>query len=352
MSWLYFRSFLMFYTLGLLLGCGSSTSNEADISNEVERLETSLRLVADVEKYSFLGTWGYNRQVWFVGGTGDSPTNSKGVIARFSDGVIKQEDTPAGPLLWWVYGFDTDAVWAVGERGRILRRRDGRWSLEFEFEDDKAILYGIWGASPTDLWAVGGSVRRNGPKGLVLRSKGDGKWNRVEDSTFPADLNLYKVWGRAQDDVMLVGEGGVAIHWNGEMFARRDTGVSDILFTVHAQSDSPWLTVGGANEGRIFSLESGIWQAEGASKTPALNGVVVRSDGWAIAVGNRGSITLRSPDATWQAVTLADRMRIGGRTIHSVWTGTHHWLVGGDLTSMKRGIIITDEDAVDVESFD
>ena len=69
-------------------------------------------------------------------------------------------------------------------------------------------------------------------------------------------------------------------------------------------------------------------------------------------MGNRGSVNLRSPDGRWDRVSLADRMTVGGRTIHSVWTGGRHWLVGGDITTMKRGIILTDEPEVDVESLD
>ena len=210
----------------LHISCADSPSPIPNMDKEIQRLESSLRLVADIDNYALLGTWGHNGDVWFAGGTVDSGNTSTGIIARYRSGKITRANIPEGPLLWWVFGFDSSTIWSVGEGGRILRRTEERWIEEYNFEDDKAILYGIWGASPTDLWAVGGSVRRNGPKGLVLRSKGDGRWTRVKDPAFPEDLNLYKVWGKAKEDVMLVGEGGVAIHWNGREFKRQDTGVS------------------------------------------------------------------------------------------------------------------------------
>ena len=127
------------------------------MDKEIQRLESSLRLVADIDNYALLGTWGHNGDVWFAGGTVDSGNTSTGIIARYRSGKITRANIPEGPLLWWVFGFDSSTIWSVGEGGRILRRTEERWIEEYNFEDDKAILWdlgrrnrplGCWRLSP------------------------------------------------------------------------------------------------------------------------------------------------------------------------------------------------------------
>ena len=104
------------------------------------------------------------------GGDGDE---DGGRILHLEGNVIRAEETPRGPTLWWVAGADAEHLYAVGDAGRILRRHSGEWRAESSNLDDLSVLYGVWSASPTDVWAVGGSVRRGGPKAVVLRSNGE-----------------------------------------------------------------------------------------------------------------------------------------------------------------------------------
>ena len=275
---------------------------------------------------------------WFSGGT-TGPEG--GFILHLTDDLIRREITPPGPLLWWVTGIDSDHLWAVGEGGRIISRRDGSWRDESPDLSDKAILYGAWAATEDDVWAVGGSIRRDGPKGLVLRSTGDGMWRRIESPLFPTELNLYKVWGDGPNNVFLVGEGGVVIRWDGREFSRYDTGFSDLLFTVHGQSNGPVITVGGLSTAATFSLKDEGWSPEFPEGAPGLNGVFVRNDGMAIASGNRGAILVRGTDEHWHSVRGRHAAEIGGRTLHAVWSTMATWAVGGDLSSMTDGIILT-----------
>ncbi|MEE2787534.1 MAG: hypothetical protein VX589_09360 [Myxococcota bacterium] len=313
---------------------------------EAERLSRTLRIAYTTDDVALLGVWGHGDEGWAVGG------NAKmdgGVVLHFEGDAVRREIVPEGPLLWWVFGFDRTRLWAVGERGRILRRTASGWATEYEFEDEKAVLYGVWGHSPKDLWAVGGSVRRNGPKGLVLRSDGDGRWRRVNDPTFPTTFNLYKVWGRASDDVMLVGEDGVTIHWNGRKFSRLDLDVRDILFTVHTAKERPWYIVGGTSKGLAFAGDSPMVEPLNTDGLPALNGVTVHKDGSVLAVGGRGLIYLWDSMGDGHRIDIADRRALGAKTLHSIWSGESVWIVGGDLTALQGGIVLRNLESTDGE---
>ena len=67
-------------------------------------------------------------------------------------------------------------AWACGAQGRIFHFNGKEWTLEqVELPEDlldKSILWGIWG-NDEGVWAVGGSDRRGGPKGLLLERGSD-----------------------------------------------------------------------------------------------------------------------------------------------------------------------------------
>jgi len=285
----------------------------------------------------YLGVWGTGEaSVWFVGGGPEG-----GVVAHYDGQRIFHEETPPGAKLWWIHGLDTSQIWAVGEAGRILRRQDGEWHEEETGLDEKAVLWGVWAAGPNDVWAVGGSYRRGGPKALVLHSTGDGRWQRIIDDAFPTMFNFYKIWGDAPNNIHLVGEGGVAVHWDGTRFHRQDTGISDLLFTVHGRASGPRLAVGGVASGLAFSFEEGKWLREPLPVNLGLNGVYVRSNGTAIACGERGILLTRDVDGRWSKVAQEALNTVSHQTLHAVWGDAILWAVGGDFSRGTDGVILT-----------
>ncbi len=303
-------------------------------------LEAGLAAVDGLEP-ALLGVWGAAADaVWFAGGTAEP---EGGALYRFDGARVAPEPAPPGPLLWWVWGADAERVWACGEGGRVLRRGADGWVAEETGLDEKAVLWGLWGSGPDDLWAVGGSVRRGGPKGVVLRSAGDGVWTRVDDPALPAELNLYKAWGSGPDDVWLVGEGTVTVHWDGVGFTRADLGQRDLLFTVHGRAGGPVIAVGGVGSGLVYALGAGGWVAEDPAGVIGLNGVAVRPDGLALASGARGALVLRDLAGRWFRLRPQPDA-VGARTLHAVWHGPDDstWAVGGDLSAVADGVILTD----------
>ncbi|MEE2756292.1 MAG: hypothetical protein VYA30_06510 [Myxococcota bacterium] len=333
------RLLCLLFGLVTFCHCGGEESNRpkslADIFSE------TLEIRHEAPAHAFLGLWGTRGDVYVVGGTvGDAG----GVVLKNNGETFVPEAVPAGPLLWWIHGIDSDTIWAVGERGRIIRKGRNGWSDESIDLDEKLVLWGVWAASSTDIWAVGGSVRRGGPKGVVLRSSGNGQWRRIDDATFPSDLNFYKVWGRAANQVYIVGEGGVGLVYDGTEFRRLDTGVRDLLFTVHGQNidgQDDVYAVGGANMGMVFRSENAqTWTQESIPAVPGLNGVAVVSHNAVLAVGNRGVMLLRAGNSQWQRIANTQTNEVGLRTLHAVGKYGRVWSVGGDLTDMTNGIIM------------
>jgi hypothetical protein len=274
--------------------------------------------------------------VWFVGG-GQGP--GAGLLARYDGAAVRRVPAPAGGPLWWIWGADATRLWAVGEGGRVLSRRGDAWVAETTGLGADARLWGVWGSGPGDLWAVGGSVTFGGPKGLVLRSAGDGTWTRLEDPALPADANLFKVWGAGPDDVHLVGEAGVALHWDGAALRRAEVPFPDQLFTVHGRPGGPVLAVGGNATGRALRWEGGRWVDDAPPTSAPFNGVWVRDDGSAVVTGADGTILERSAAGAWSRVRVEG---LAAMTLHAVSAAGDLWAVGGDLGAGAPGVVVTD----------
>ena len=292
-----------------------------------------------------LSAWGPSpNELFFVGG---SPVTG-GFIGRLDGDRIVAEILPAGPALWWVWGADRDHVRAAGEGGRILRRTGSGWVAEETGLSARAQLWGGFSTSPDDHWAVGGAVRRGGEKGIVLRKQGGGPWTRVEDPAFPTESNLFKVWGAAPDDLHIVGEGGVALHWDGRTFRRVPTPDAELLFTVHGLPGGLILAVGGVTAGRVLRYENEAWVDDPLPAVPALNGVFVRSDGTALVSGTNGTLLLRATDGTYSSLSRAE---LQPYTLHAVFSGRDDWAVGGDLARGDVGVIATNRTPIPVDDF-
>ncbi len=328
----------------LVLGaCGAEPVAEppADAGAVDADAARRLRLVEGGPSALVLGVWADPAgRAWFAGGE----PGPWGRLLAYTDGdVVRRAEAPPGPGLWWVFGVDAERVWACGEEGRVLAGRGGRFVEEATGLGDDAVLWGLWGSGADDLWAVGGGRAADAPRGLLLRSSGDGRWSRVEDPSLPTDANLFKVWGSAADDVHIVGERGVALHWDGRALRRVDVPAPDLLFTVHGRRGGPVLAVGGAASGVAYAWREGAWRAEILpERTPGLNGVFVREDGTAVVSGASGALLRRDARGTWSTL---DPDRLAGRdTLHAVFDEGTLWAVGGDLLRLDHGLILTDRD--------
>lgn len=278
---------------------------------------------------ALLSVWGTSStDVWAVGGDaldGTGPT----VIHFDGESWSRVPTGDAQGNLWWVFGFEDGPIYMGGEGGVIYRYEAGQYTKMDTPGTDT--VFGIWGATPSDVWAVGGASTSTG--GFAWRLDGD-SW--IAEPTLPADVaadaSVWKVYGTSTSDAWLVGSNGVALHWDGTALTSGQTGVGSSLFTVHA-SEGLYTAVGGAATGLIVEYQDGEWRnVTPDPPPPGLSGVVLGADGFGVAVGSFGAVYSRSQAGGWAEEDLGFNL---GLTLHGAWIDDAGgvWAVGGQVYS-------------------
>ncbi|PRQ01090.1 hypothetical protein ENSA5_27720 [Enhygromyxa salina] len=287
---------------------------------------------------ALLSVWGTSsRDVWAVGGDaldGTGPT----VIHFDGESWSRVPTGESQGNLWWVFGFDEGPVYMGGEGGVILRYEDGDYTLMDT--PGTETVFGIWGATPDDVWAVGGASDASG--GFAWRLSGDA-W--IPEPSLPAEVTadsaVWKVFGTTANDAHLVGSNGVALHWDGASLQYEDTGVGSSLFTVHAKQGR-YAAVGGGATGIILEYEGDAWtNVTPTPPPPGLSGVVLGDDGLGVAVGAFGAVFTRSDAGGWAEEDLGFNL---AHTLHAAWIDDEGcmWAVGGQVYSppFDEGVMI------------
>ena len=314
-----------------------------------------------------------------------SYTKESDQTGALNSGTLQLEYEGLGGVLWWVWGSRLGQVWAAGEQGTLLSTQSSQtpstWSHETVIlEDDlkdKLVIWGIWGTeisstegdSLTQVWAVGGSVRRGGPKGVLLKRNPQGEWHRIQNDFLPIEAtndplqggNLYKIWGDGQE-LWIVGEGSLTLRANLQI---NENGVelvnwekttieseqAELLFTIAGpfNEDIPndklaWL-VGGYARGKAWYWQDQSWRGLTLPQVPSLNGVALNQE-MVLASGNQGLLMAWPHDISSDQSDRIHQQWVRGAenmTLHSIWPSSkgEFWIVGGDLSTMQSGVIIT-----------
>jgi hypothetical protein len=121
----------------------------------------------------------------------------------------------------------------------------------------KQTVYGVWGKSAEDFYAVGSAAGRDG---FIWHYHG----GTFDKEVIPLDVprmadgevpGFFKVWG-AGDDVWVVGGGGTILHRKGSTrFSVVPSGTKDTLFTVNG-TGKHLLAVGGSSNGVLLELDA------------------------------------------------------------------------------------------------
>jgi len=275
---------------------------------------------------------------------GADPNDGRGPFIIHYDGTgWRRLDSGASGALWWISVTPIDgSFYMAGDGGLILQYTPSNGMFTRPTTPDTSQLFGIWGPSATNLWAVGGDAERHG----VLWHFEAGQWSVVDLSAVLVGddpSTLYKVWGTSGTDVYAVGETGVILHYNGSSWSRIDDPTINTLtlFTVHG-SGSFLDTVGGffLNGVILEHQPNGSFTKRTPSGTPQLNGIFVPPNGNAVAVGNGLSVAARSGSG-WTLVNDGEA-ETQGRDFHATWIDADDgiWAVGGDLSiSLADGVL-------------
>lgn len=139
-----------------------------------------------------------------------------------------------GPQGNWLNGFwgaSVSNVWAVGFAGTLLHNDGFGWTQPQRVTDKN--LRGIWGSAANDIWAVGDG-------GLLLRYSGT-SWSEVPGVT---QQDLYAVWGAAANDIWAVGDKGTILHYDGSRWTVEQSSTSALLRKVKGSGASNVWIVG------------------------------------------------------------------------------------------------------------
>lgn len=242
-----------------------------------------LSLSLDTSRGAIFSVWGDGPEnIVAVGG---QPT--AGLQLRYQGGAWVEEPLPPmTPRLSWVAGIE-GRLYAAGYFGALLRREDEGWASEVSGVDEP--LWGVWGASEAEVWAVGGGAP---PAPPVLLRRTAGAWQRVDVAAISGDGHaLYKIWGRAADDIYAVGARGLVLHYDGVEWRREESGTSVTLIGVFGDPNGEDVVVaGGRSSGVVLRRSGGLWQVRGLPEEDGLDGAWIDEDGVATVVGRRGFI--------------------------------------------------------------
>jgi hypothetical protein len=174
-----------------------------------------------------------------------------------------------------VWGASSTDIFAVGNAGTVLHY-DGRvWGL---MKSATSVdLWGVWGSSGVDVYAVGN-------RGTLSRYDGQAWTNLASDNT----VDLRWVWGSSSTDVFAVGSRGTVKHFDGRSWSTQTSGVSTDLNAVWGAAGSSVYAAGKA--GAILRYDGRAWSAMGSGTTVDLNGVWGSADASIYAVGRAGTI--------------------------------------------------------------
>jgi len=280
---------------------------------------------------ALLSIWGTSENdVWSVGGDagdGDGPT-----VMHWDGSAWDTLDAQSEGDLWWVFGFDGGPVYMGGAIGRILRY-DGAFE-EMTTPVATPAVFGIWGCSPDDVWAVGGNIG-GGTGGFAWHLEG-GEW--VDHPLPEGEVRpVWKVVGKSCSDVRFIGEGGLSFSWDGSGFQPETTGVGESLFTDAVDGDR-YVAVGGI-AGIILEDDGGGWQDVSPGGAPGFIGVCP-GDGKVFASGQFGALYTRNDDGTW----VEDEAPPTQESLHACWVDPSGglWAVGGQVLAfpLVRGVMV------------
>ncbi len=302
----------------------SNTSELCLVAESLPEAHLSVRALADDD-------------VWLVGSEALETEDGPSAVAwDGSEWTHLDTSDWSGAELWWVHPTQ-DRVTMVGTQGLILEYDRATETLEeIEGPDDSVTFFGVWGASADDVWAVGGTPGGGDPP-AIWRRDADG-WTEFVDPALgeggPGQL-YFKVHGSAADDVFIVGNFGIALHWDGSSLsatptdADLDTSTAPLL-TVNVGPEEV-VAVGGAGSALIlhYDRSTGEWRDRTPEFQAPLNGVCSGA-GEIKAVGMQGSVQTWDGQA-WQP--SVETLTFGDYHGCEVTEGGDVWAVGGQIAA-------------------
>ena len=270
---------------------------------------------------AILSFWGESTsEIFAVGGPVTRP--GQAFILRY-DGTQWEHMPLDAPTLWWVQGFGSDDVWAVGEQGLIVHFDGTEWTVVVDGTFDYT-LWGVWGASPDNIWTVGGTVTGGVPS--IIRHWDGSMWSDVPDVGLDGEL-LFKVWGLAENDVWVVGTGGATIHYDGSEWTRLPPVTEARLLTVRGRATDDIYAVGGVLGPVVLHYDGSVWSELPVDALGGLMGVWTAPGQPTVISGHNGVVLIEQDAGEFYQPETGTFM-----DLHGAWgDGEGNYLAGGGI---------------------
>ncbi len=296
---------------------------------------------------ALISVWGSSaKDVWIVGGDcadakkADCPAgeDSKGPMVLHYDGAgWTRRLTGHHGSLWWVHGFAAGPIFMGGINGAILRYQGGKFEA-MQTPQTAGTVFGIWGDTPANLWAVGGAGGT--PSGGFIWHYDGKAW--APDPRAPADLDatatVFKACGTGPNDVWFVGSNGLILHLDGKAIAKVAAPTDQTLFTCVAAGGIVYVV--GA-DGVILEGAGGSFKRVAPDNKQQMNGVSVRG-GVGYAAGVYGGILRRDPaTGAWSKEDTGIEVQ---EDFHGAWIDPDGgaWFAGGVVAQVPliHGVVL------------
>jgi hypothetical protein len=331
----------------LVAGCPGDDDDDGDDVQGHPTPNAFELLADDYEPGALLSLWASGaNDVWAVGGEFGEP-----VVLQFDGTSWTRNDPPVAQQLWWVHGFAGGPVFVVGEGGAIAKW-DGSWEL-MESGHPNTTFFGVWGAAPNDVWAVGGPVptsTNTAVDGDVVLHYDGSSWTRrsvpdLESKPASALRNLFKVWGTSADDVIIVGDRGETLHYDGTTFRLKESaaGSGTSLFTAWGRSANDVYAIGDElGSVKLIHYDGSAWSpVDLPSDAPQVAQGVWTAPGQPLYIaGYDGYIACLGADGTWTSFDP-----VTTRAFHVVMGdgAGNVWAAGGNIQSRMpdyKGVLV------------
>ena len=270
----------------------------------------------------------------------------KGPLVLHFDGKAWQElKTGTSGDLWWVHTLPGGMALMGGGGGTVLKY-DGKTFTRLPTPGlAKQTVYGVWGKSADDFYAVGSAAGRSG----FIWHWHDGK---VQDEAIPLGVprlengevpGFFKAWGNG-DDVWIVGSAGATIHRKGNAaFEVVGTPTKSTIFTVHGSGDRV-IAVGGASNGVLLGGKNGAWKDASPPAAGLLQGIFTSEKYGDWASGERGLVFQQDqPESGFKSIDHGLAIP-PGHSLHSIFVDPTGgvWSVGGNVLTpaLSDGVLI------------
>lgn len=314
--------------IGLVALCTVASACPASPNDDAQ---WEVGLDADEDVGALMSVWGPSPDdVYVVGGQpATSADGGFGVMFHFDGRDWSRVSLPADtPMLNWVFGSDEQVV-AVGEAGTVLRSRDGGQSFEsFGPAGITDPLWGVWGPSDDELWAVGGDPFV--PTSQLLHYR-NGSWTEL---SLPAldrpEGSLFKVWGTDAEHVWVVGDAGIVLSYDGQAWQQQLAGTTSDLVSLWGTGPNEVAAIGGRANGTLARFDGSSWSSEVLAGLPGLNGMWMGGDGAALIGGVFGTLAeLPAGSSTFERLEFS----VNPLVIHAVYgfDDGSRFAVGGSL---------------------